>query len=67
MISRNVSCRIFQARAEVEGGAPEMPFTGGASRPRPRPHPPSIGGVPPHHQGLFMTLIRFPIGVKESS
>ena len=32
MISRNVSCRIFQARAEVEGGAPEMPFTGGASR-----------------------------------
>jgi len=63
MISRNVSCRIFQARAEVEGGAPEMPFTGGASRPH--PHPPSIGGVPPlYHQGLFMTSIRFPIESK---
>jgi len=66
MISRNVSCRIFQARAEVEGGAPEMPFTGGASRPRPHPHPPSIGGVPPplYHQGLFMASIRFPIESK---
>jgi hypothetical protein len=58
MISRNVSCRIFQARAEVEGGRPRCLSLG-------EPHAPCIGGVPPHHQGLFMTSIRFPIGVKE--
>ena len=59
MISRNVSCRIFQARAEVEGGAPEMPFTGGASRTMHRWRSPPL-----HNQGFFMTSIRFPIESK---
>ena len=65
MISRNVSCRIFQARAEVEGGAPEMPFTG-EPHAHTHTHQASVA-CPPPHQGLFMTSIRLPIGVKELS
>jgi hypothetical protein len=45
MISTNVSCRIFQARAEVEGGAGDA-FAGGASCPHPRP-PASVACPPP--------------------